>query len=243
MLERSQPQLIERAAWFVACEMIEGDYLEFGTFQGQSFVAAYHAFHRGFERRIALLPGEATDDQCERRRLLWDKMRFVALDSFEGLPMLEGVDKASLDFVAGQYSLDEPSFRDAVAEKCVPLQRTVIIPGWYADTSRSEIWEKHSITKAAVIWIDCDLYASSRDALAGITPLLQDGTVLIFDDWFAFKAHPQRGEQRAFAEWRAGVREFDFVDFHTEGTWRKSFVCVSRDPGQSPPRATPTPVD
>ncbi|MEM9761029.1 MAG: TylF/MycF/NovP-related O-methyltransferase [Pseudomonadota bacterium] len=235
VLERSQPPLIDRAAWFVACEMIEGDYLEFGTFKGHAFAAAYHAFQRAFERRIALLPEEATDEQRARRRTIWESMNFVALDSFEGLPTLEGVDRVSEDFRQGQYGVSQASFERAVAGMGVPPQRTVVIPGWYAETSNAATWESHSITKAAVIWIDCDLYASTRDALAGLGPLLQDGTVLIFDDWFAFKANPNRGEQRAFAEWREGVAGFDFVHFHSEGTWRNSFVAVARDVEGEPP--------
>ena len=63
-----------------------------------------------------------------------------------------------------------------------------------------------------------------------MTELIQDGTVLIFDDWFAFRGNPRRGEQRAFAEWCATVRDFDFVEFHQEGVWRKSFIAAARDP-------------
>jgi hypothetical protein len=229
VLERSQPPLIDRAAWFVACEMIEGDYLEFEVFRGHSFIAAYHAFARAFERRIALLPDQADETQRATRRTIWQRMRFVALDSFEGLPAIEGPDTDTADFREGQYSASQAEFARLVAEGGVPAERTVIVPGWYAETSSPITWARYDIRKAAVIWIDCDLYASARDALAGIGDLLQDGTVIIFDDWFAFRANPRRGEQRAFAEWRAGLSGFDFVDFHTEGTWRKSFVAVAKE--------------
>ena len=51
--------------------------------------------------------------------------------------------------------------------------------------------------------------------------------MLIFDDRFAFKGNPRRGEQRTFSEWQETMEVFEFVEFHQEGTWRKSFIAVT----------------
>lgn len=228
-LERAQPPLIDRAAWFIACEMVEGDYIEFGVYEGHAFKNAYHAIANAFTQRITQREGGASADQVVRRRAMFEKMRFVALDSFEGLPELNGIDQQTQDFRKGQYSASEAQFRENIARAGVPLDRVAIAPGWFAETSNAKTWKRLGVKKAAIIWIDGDLYSSARDALAGVADLLQDGTVLIFDDWFAFRGNPRRGEQRAFSEWRSTMTEFDFVEFHQEGVWRKSFIAVARN--------------
>lgn len=50
-------------------------------------------------------------------------------------------------------------------------------------------------------------------ALEFVTDLLVDGTILIFDDWFLFRGRSDRGEQRAFAEWkeRHGIKAKQFI--------------------------------
>lgn len=53
------------------CE-VEGDYLEFGVFWRNTFLAAYH----------------------NAQRFGLKDMRFYGFDSFEGLPAITGVDKA-----------------------------------------------------------------------------------------------------------------------------------------------------
>jgi hypothetical protein len=58
-----------------------------------------------------------------------------------------------------------------------------------------------------------------------VAPLLQDGTVLIFDDWYSFAGSPFLGEQRAFREWRATVPGFVFSEYHKEGHGRNSFIA------------------
>jgi hypothetical protein len=228
-IEAVSPPLIDRAARFVACEMIEGAYIEFGVFKGNSFIAAYRALHSEFRQRIEQSAGGADPDQNARRQSLVESMKFVALDSFEGLPELTGVDTQTKDFRRGQYRASEDEFRKFIKMGGVDCSKVEIVPGWFSETAKAETWARLGIGKASIVWIDCDLYQSALDALNGVTGLLQEGTVLIFDDWFAFKANPRRGEQRAFAEWRATVREFDFVEFHQEGTWRKSFVAIPKD--------------
>ncbi len=81
--------------------------------------------------------------------------------------------------------------------------------------------------KASIIWVDCDLYRSAATVLDFVTPLLQDGTLIIFDDWYAYRGNPRLGEQRAFGEWTEGVKNFTFTDFHKEGTYRNSFIASS----------------
>lgn len=217
--------LIEKASRFVSCEIVAGDYLEFGVYQGNSFSRAYNALSVAFKKRIQQSAGGATEEQQAERSEIWNKMRFFAFDSYEGLPELEGVDSETKDFRKGQYAAGEELFLKNVCAAGVPAERVIPIKGWFKDTVNEETFQKHKITKASIIWIDGDLYESAISVLSGITPLLQDGTILIFDDWFAFRGNPNLGEQRAFKEWKETVKGFDFVEYQKEGTWRNSFIA------------------
>lgn len=227
---REYATLIEKAARLAACELVEGDYLEFGVFRGASFTSAYEAMKTAFETRIAHEEGGASSEQQAKRKEIWEKMSFFAFDSFEGLPELKGVDKLTDDFAEGQYAVGESEFLERVTRRGVPRDRIKTVPGWFKDTVNEGTFEKMNLRKASVIWIDGDLYESARDVLQGIGPLLQDGTIIIFDDWFAFKGHPHLGEQKAFAEWAPTMEGFIFSEFHKEGTWRNSFVVSEVKP-------------
>lgn len=218
--------LIEKAARFIANDKIPGDYLEFGVFRGDSFCKAYEAINTTFERRVAT-HFNASPEDSQQRRAIWENVRYFAFDSFQGLPELEGVDKNTEDFAAGQYAASVDEFRANISGRGVDLERVVCVPGWFEDTCTPETIEKYQMKQASVIWVDCDLYSSAAAVLEFVTPLLQDGTVIIFDDWFAYRGNPQLGEQRAFAEWSQQVKDFTFTDFHKEGTYRNSFIASS----------------
>jgi len=109
----------------------------------------------------------------------------------------------------------------------VPLDRVVFVPGWFDQTCTPATIEDHNIRKAAVIWVDCDLYSSAKSVLNFVTPLLQDGTVLVFDDWFNFRGSPRRGEQIAFAEWRETLSGYTFAEYQKEGPWTVAYLVSS----------------
>ena len=231
--ERLQPinpintlTLFEKVAQFVASEKIEGDYLEFGVFEGWGFSRAFLALKTAFELRRAETSHNSSREDAQERQAIWDNMRFFAFDSFEGLPALEGLDAGGTDFKKGQYAAGVEVFRSKIAGYGVPLDRVKCIPGWFDQTCTPETFAKHKIIKAAVIHIDCDLYSSTKSVLSVLEPVLQDGTIIVFDDWFAFKGNPRRGERRAFNEWTATLEgRYTFTQYHSEGYCRNSFIA------------------
>jgi O-methyltransferase len=159
---------------------IEGDYLEFGSFRGNTLTSAFLS--------------------AKRYRL--DSMKFFVFDSFEGLPPIAGVDSAGpCHYEEGQYACSLEEFNRIIARRGVDLRRVIITKGWYDKTLNEETRKRLHIKKAAIIWIDCDLYESTVPVLDFITPYIQTGTILCFDDWFCFGGDPTRGEARAFREW------------------------------------------
>jgi hypothetical protein len=79
-----------------------------------------------------------------------------------------------------------------------------------------------------VLHVDCDLYESARDVLESAAPALQDGSVLLFDDWFHYRAHPGKGESRAFDEFLGRRPEWDARPWGSYGTFCAAFILSRR---------------
>jgi hypothetical protein len=90
------------------------------------------------------------------------------------------------------------------------------VPGYFDETLK----ELETDRKFAVAWIDCDLYESTVPVLEWLADKLVDGAVVCFDDWFTFRGKPDKGEQRAAAEWlerNPSISLMQYRDFHWAG--------------------------
>jgi len=216
-------KLFYKAGNFSAYSKIEGDYFEFGVFFGGSFASAFQLIGRAYRDRYT--PSDWNNEQdCIERRKLWEKMRFIAFDSFQGLPKPNGIDLLSRDFFEERYSNSEDSFTDYITSMGVPLNRVEIVSGWFNKTLNEETLRKYRLKHAAIVHIDSDLYESARLALTFLKPLLVDGTIIIFDNWYNFKGNPNLGEQRAFKEWFDENPNWIATQYQKEGVWRNSFI-------------------
>lgn len=199
---------IDMLADYLVGTQIAGDYVEFGVFRGTVFTYAYKI----------MAP-------------LFPEMRFVAIDSFEGLPAPQGVDAANgytSGFYQGQFSCTEPEFVANLTAGGVDLDRVVICKGWFDQTLRSDRPEIAGLGKIAAAWIDCDLYESAVPVLEFLTNRIPVGSVLLFDDWRCFRNLTDFGEQRACREWldrHPQIRLNPFIDFGFHG---KSFTVAAR---------------
>lgn len=227
----SDNTIIYKSAMIIAAEMVEGDYLEFGVFAGSSFIRSYHVIKSAFEQLQKLHAGRTEEDAADTKRI-WDNMRFFAFDSFQGLPKLDGVDKEGRGFAGGKYSCTENTFLENLVKAGVPLDKVVIISGWFNEICTEETIRKYGMRKASIIHIDCDLYASAKKALEFVKFFLTDGTIIIFDDWYCFRGNPNLGEQKAFNEWKATMTDWIFTEYQKEGPWGISFIATSLASGK-----------
>ena len=196
-----QEDVLKKAMAYTASCRLGGDYLEFGVYTGASFSTAFHLAKAG--------------------RL--DQMRFFAFDSFEGMPFSsEG--GGSVHHDPGEYFCDRPHFESILRANGIDETRVEIVEGWYDDVLNDQLKEKLQIDRAAVISADCGLYGSTRLVLDFVTDYVQDGTVVIFGDWFSFRGSPQRGQQRAFAEWLRAHPSVTASLFHRFGWHGNSFI-------------------
>ncbi|MCF8077797.1 MAG: TylF/MycF family methyltransferase [Desulfobacterales bacterium] len=172
---------VDQVAEYLIGAQVIGDYCEFGVYQGATFIYAYQTISPHF-----------------------NEMRFAAFDSFEGLPHPSGVDSYNgytSHFYKGQFSFSHSQFVRNLKRKGVNLQRVITVQGWFNESLAIERSQIHGIDNIAVAWIDCDLYESTVPVLDYLTPRLNPGAVVIFDDWRCYRNHPDYGEQRACREW------------------------------------------
>ncbi len=167
---------------------IEGYYMEFGCHTGRTMRLAYDAFHPLFN---------------------WP---FLAFDSFEGLPEIDPIDDMPV-WRKGMLQTSEEDFTALMARHGIPPERLRTIKGFYQDSLTDRLKASLLPDKAAVIFVDCDLYQSTVPVLEFAKDFLQRGTVLVFDDWFCHFGDPERGERRAFKEFLARHPELRFEDF------------------------------
>jgi O-methyltransferase len=169
------------AAFWIHESQVRGDYYEFGVASGRSAVCAV---------RASRLYGEPA------------AAHFHLFDSFEGLPELTGVDAGSDQFSKGDFEFRQEQARQTMERHGAwNPARTTFYAGWFEHTLTRELQAHLSSRPAAIIHIDCDLYASARTVLTFVTPLLQRGTILLVDDYNCFQGSGTRGLRLALNEW------------------------------------------
>jgi hypothetical protein len=184
--------MADLAVRFMKANEIRGSYLEFGVFRGSMFAQFYHLFRR---HRLTV--------------------PMYAFDSFQGLPKPQGLDAVpGFDqFPAGMFTCSEEEFVRQLDRRWVPRSAYTVVPGFYNESLTPDARAALRIPPAALIWIDSVLYESVKDVLRFIEPLLQDGTVLMFNDYYRFKGHPGFGERRAFNEFLAEHPHIHATDY------------------------------
>ncbi|MEK6741633.1 MAG: TylF/MycF/NovP-related O-methyltransferase [Nanoarchaeota archaeon] len=201
ILYSTAEEVLRRAMGFIALGKIEGDYAEFGVYEGHSFISAYK-----FAEQLEI-----------------KNMNFWAFDSFEGFPEIKGIDKEGI-WKTGEYSYSLKNFMKTLRENRVDLNKVFTVKGFYSETLK----KKYKMKKLAVAYIDCDLYESTKEVLGFIEPYLQEGTIIHFDDWNAFKGRPDKGEQKAFWDFVKRCKKFKFIEYYNSG-YNKTFLTLKNN--------------
>jgi hypothetical protein len=155
---------IERCAEMVFRDNIPGDFIEAGVCQGGTAI---------FMRAL-----QVAYDESYRR--LW------AADSFQGLPSPEsgpdiasGLDLSEAKSPSLAFGLE--GVRDNFLRYELLDEGVTFLRGWFADTLPSA-----PIAQLAILRLDADLYASTRDALECLYPRVAPGGFIIVDDYGAY---------------------------------------------------------
>jgi hypothetical protein len=186
---------------------LEGDYLEFGVFRGDTFRKAIRAAQQGFRAtKEGRFPG-----------------RFFAFDSFAGLPQVASMGDGHNIYARGEFSASRATFEKTLG-KLLHRFPVEIVPGWFDETLTCQTAKRLDLRKAAFVNVDCDLYESTVPVLEFVTPILQSGTILYFDDWFSHRGSMDHGEPRATREWLERHPNIRLVDYRNVGVTGKMFI-------------------
>ena len=138
--------------------------------------------------------------------------KLIGFDAWQGLPKeTEGV------FLPKGWSEGTYCFNRNVVENrlrkidiVLPDKRFQLVDGWLKDTLTKEL--QQTIKNLIFVNIDTDLYTSAVTILDFIFPVLQDKTLIYFDDWKT-NAKELCGEMLAFRQWKLKNPEikYEFV--------------------------------
>ena len=167
--------IIKKAFYLTAMDDLEGDYLEFGIFTGSSFVTAIRSY-----KQVKKWYGGK-------------KARFFGYDSFTGFGKVEENDQHPF-YIDSIFSVNEKKVRRYIQKKAGKIPYT-LIKGYFEETLKGKSCKAHDIKKVRVAFIDCDMKAPAALALDYIREGLQEGSILILDDFFSYKGSKEKGAE------------------------------------------------
>ncbi len=201
-------RMINQAFRKVQSWNIAGDYLEFGVFKGQSIVYA-------FEEKLKVFGKNG-------------QMKLFAFDSFSGIRGTTDLELVG-PFRDGDYSASYQEFCDFLKQKNVPQDSVITKIGNLQDTLTREFQEVFELQSqiSAVVHIDVDVYEPSLIALNFVKPMLRNGSIILFDDWYAFGLDPNKGQVKALNEFLEANPKIRFNFWMDYGPCGRSFIFTS----------------
>ena len=141
-------------------------------------------------------------------------IRYVGIDSFQGLPAMEAEDQKRWSQGDFQYS----------EKQCLQNIKSAAQGNANVSVIKSDFSELQRISQAEqvpwVIHIDCDLYASTLHALGACADIVRrGGGIICFDDYFSGALVGARGEREAFEEFcrSANIRCVQWLNYAHNG--------------------------
>lgn len=187
---------IFRLAATYAESLPRGSYAEFGVFDGHTFAIAFHALR----------------NTCER---------FYAYDSYAGIR--GAMESETGKYRDGDYFANFETFVANMRLAKVDLKRVTCVRGSFQETLRKAPSE-HQLGPVSVAHIDVDVYEPAKLALDYLSSVLQQGALVLFDDYDQMGASNQRGERRAIKEWLAENPQFALEPYRNYATFGRSFI-------------------
>lgn len=219
----SRFETFRAAASFINYELVEGDILEFGVGVGKSLALWALSYQRDVEH------------MAYENEIIQDR-RIIGFDSFEGLPEFqESHPRWQKGTFGRNYELYHPwlSWQDDFDENAalslfsrLDLKPPHLVKGWFTDTLLREY--PKSFRKVAVLHLDCDLYQPALEILLALESAMQEGTIVLMDDYFCYKGNPNKGEARAFREFLDKSEKWSAQHYRSYGTFCNSFILYPK---------------
>lgn len=200
-------EAFQRACEYIALHEINGNFVEFGTYFGYT--------------------AKIMADFISKFNI---KCHLYLFDSFAGFPEIEPEDLVSYEVavrkvwakgaLGNNASLQWWALEDALSHLLAPEQ-VHVIKGFFADTLPQRLPNE----PIALLHLDCDLYSSTLEVLDSVLSrgLLQDGTIMMCDDYGCNRAHPNMGQRRAVREAFVAQSRYGYSPFFTYGWGSEAF--------------------
>jgi O-methyltransferase len=200
-------RVLKKLFWHLNVDGVSGVYLEFGVAHGHSMRSAQIAEATSYSEKLGI------------KRVSRNLYGFDTFEKFIGDPVLDNHPTWNGDLFNVSVEKVRRRFRHAKNVKFSKLDVNTLVSNTALDYGNFEIYEK-----ASIILFDMDLYGPTRSALEWSAGLLQQGTFLIFDEYFAFAGNQQKGEARALKEFLDKHSEFSVREFDNYGAGGKIFI-------------------
>lgn len=217
--------LFSDIASFIVFNQIYGDVLEFGVYKGDSLIDIDKWLNKHWLEFRSI--GDLQNIKIRYDEDYLASKRFFAFDSFMGLPFSKDPDKP-IHFVEGAYAASEEDLLCNLKKHGFDISKLVVSKGWYHQTLTTSFKSTNELRKASLIYIDCDLRESAIPVFNFISDLIQDGTVILIDDFFRYNGHPLKGVRGAFNEWKQNTPNIVVTELSRCCGNRVAFVCNSR---------------
>ena len=177
--------------FYLNFENIEGDYLEFGVYEGSSMISAYYA-----NKSTSKVDNIVITKRPPERK-------FIGFDSFEkGFKYFVKEDKHE-NWYEGLLQSSYIKTKKKIEK--ISKNSFFLVNGFIEQTipeikKNKNMVEGHQINKIAAILIDVDLKSPALEALKFCKNKLQKGSIIIIDNYFYFKGDKSKGERGALIE-------------------------------------------
>ena len=166
---------IKKTFYLSSIERTKGDYYEFGVYTGSSFTHAIRCakYHEKYDSNLS-------------------SMKFYGFDSFKGFGELDESEEHSF-YTDINFMTNYKKVLNRV-KKILPLDRFSLEEGFFEETLKTKPKSK----LARIIFIDSDTYSSAYLAFNYVSSIIQEGTIIILDDYFSYKGKKNKGVHGAF---------------------------------------------
>lgn len=202
-------EMIKASLHFASIEQVEGSYFEFGVFEGTSLLSAARNHNTIISKNSIPFYKDVYD------------RKFYGFDSFDGgFKYSEDIDRHPF-FKEGDFA----SSYERCKKRLKPYDNVELIKGYFEDTiADKKCSEMFDGEKCAIVFIDCDLLHSSYLALEFVLSSLVEGSIIILDDYFAYKGNPEKGVCGAWNRFLSEHSEIKTQQFHQYGYTGMSFI-------------------
>lgn len=213
-----------RAWGHVFSNNMYGDYVEFGVYRGDSVIFSLQA-HYEF---MKWLNNQKKSDEGWRKKVsnkspLNKLPQFHCLDTFGGMPNNK---EGEIQFHSQSFTTSLELVKKKVSKRNHLGIQINFYKGLFKN-NESNLKDKLKKRKIVIANIDCDLKESTTEALNSISDFIDVGTILLFDDYNAFKADNKRGQRLAFIEFRSKSK-FKFEKHFSYHMCGQSFLVVDK---------------